>query len=450
MADPGTAVGVVSLGLQITQGLLEYYSNYKTYSDDIAHAVQRIKYLHETLAALEIPLQKLETRGDTVSERVRVSVRNCDHVLMKLDEVVRKCGEVPASQSVVTKMKMVEKRLVYPLRKGTLRDVSTWVDRAQNDLDTALHALQLKVSVESQEEMTRYAVSFDHRLAAIQFGQLNTMQSLHSLHQASNINAQQTHFVAQNLEGISLQQQQISQQMSTLMQITTAIANQKLLAPSTISQGMAAAEELATLKVPNYQNANIEPRQSFLYPPSFRPSNRCTCSNSLFNRKSVRWDRSLSLFWRSESTHDSWCPLSRTRQKSDSVGARIRYGASMFTYIVEFTLNSTRGAGGYSMSQGLNIRRVVPDTNPAFRLFDYYSSLWFESPEAVKRSLDQYLRDGIVSATDVNERGHTLSQVSHSFHIPTLHNKCRPRVAIYTSILRHSLHWGRYSTSSSS
>lgn len=34
--DLGTAVGVISLGIQVLEGIVDYYSAYKDYGDDIA------------------------------------------------------------------------------------------------------------------------------------------------------------------------------------------------------------------------------------------------------------------------------------------------------------------------------------------------------------------------------------------------------------------------------
>lgn len=143
MVDPGSAIGVVSLGIQVAQGLVKYYSNFKAYDDDISHAVKRTERLHSTLAALEVTLQEVETNGDSVSERARISICDCEHELLKLGEVVKTCAEAPAPTSMAARMKLIEKRLAYPFRKGTLRDVIAWVDRAQADLDTAIQALQL-------------------------------------------------------------------------------------------------------------------------------------------------------------------------------------------------------------------------------------------------------------------------------------------------------------------
>lgn len=48
----GSAVGVASLGLQVCQGLLKYYNNWKDYNEDMAIAYRSIETLEETCVSL--------------------------------------------------------------------------------------------------------------------------------------------------------------------------------------------------------------------------------------------------------------------------------------------------------------------------------------------------------------------------------------------------------------
>lgn len=145
MADPGTAVGVISLGLQVAQGLVKYYSICKAYDEDIPHLVERVKRLDDTLAALEAPLHRLELNGDTISGRVRDSLNSCKKELLKLDEVVKKCSEVPVSNTMPMWFWEAKNKMKYPFRKSTLTDIVQWVQLAQADLNTAMHILQTLV-----------------------------------------------------------------------------------------------------------------------------------------------------------------------------------------------------------------------------------------------------------------------------------------------------------------
>lgn len=60
MADPfsvaGSAVGVISLGLAVGQGLLAYYGPLKAYDEQIHDVSDRIKSFSSTLKALKAVL----------------------------------------------------------------------------------------------------------------------------------------------------------------------------------------------------------------------------------------------------------------------------------------------------------------------------------------------------------------------------------------------------------
>ena len=50
--DPGTAVGVISLGIQVCEGILKYYRDWKGYEDDIQGTYTEIDHLAKTFALL--------------------------------------------------------------------------------------------------------------------------------------------------------------------------------------------------------------------------------------------------------------------------------------------------------------------------------------------------------------------------------------------------------------
>ena len=82
MADPlsitGVAVGLVSLGLEVCQGLTEYYESWKTHDDDIRRALEKIDSLSSTLRALEGILNQPDVSSLSTAhnaQSIMVSVR---------------------------------------------------------------------------------------------------------------------------------------------------------------------------------------------------------------------------------------------------------------------------------------------------------------------------------------------------------------------------------------
>lgn len=56
MSDPisvaGSALGVVSVGIQVCQGLLSYYNAWRSYNSQISHCYNTIEGLNATLENL--------------------------------------------------------------------------------------------------------------------------------------------------------------------------------------------------------------------------------------------------------------------------------------------------------------------------------------------------------------------------------------------------------------
>lgn len=92
MVDPGTAVGVVSLALQVLQGLSNFYSDFKAFDNHITASLQRIKQLERTLSALESPLNKLNVKSTSASEQARSLINECKDAVQKLDVHLNKCS----------------------------------------------------------------------------------------------------------------------------------------------------------------------------------------------------------------------------------------------------------------------------------------------------------------------------------------------------------------------
>ena len=143
MVDPGTAVGIVSLGLQVLQGLVNFYSQFASFSTEITAVVQRIESLRMTLDALDSPVRKIE-RDDPISVAVRRCIDTCKSGIQDLEMYRRNCGDDELEASTLEdKLRHVKKRLTFPFRKGTLEGIGKILDRFQSNLDTVILALQL-------------------------------------------------------------------------------------------------------------------------------------------------------------------------------------------------------------------------------------------------------------------------------------------------------------------
>ncbi|KAL9122532.1 MAG: hypothetical protein Q9187_000914 [Circinaria calcarea] len=158
MADPvsaaGTAVGVVSVGIQVCQGLLSYYAAWKSYSGDITHLYSKIDGFKSTLENLETTLQTLSPQSTSATQNVIEKIASCQNAIEKLREILGKCRSINVPQGIRGKVKMHGENALYPLRKGILQGLKTTIADLQDNLDSALQTLTLDIMANQGQTLT--------------------------------------------------------------------------------------------------------------------------------------------------------------------------------------------------------------------------------------------------------------------------------------------------------
>lgn len=113
MADPlstaGTAVGIVSRGLQVSQGLITYYTHFKAHDVEIGYLVRKSQSLQGLLQALEGPLRKAEIEHGDVSLQVRNAITSCGAGLRRLLAAVQKYGNMDIPSTRESKNRALKK-----------------------------------------------------------------------------------------------------------------------------------------------------------------------------------------------------------------------------------------------------------------------------------------------------------------------------------------------------
>lgn len=143
MSDPvsaaGFAIGAVSLGIQVCQGLVSYYADWKSCDDDIDRIHDRLRGLGETLEILKKEIMKFQGTNAKEVDDVNKKILSCSDGIHKLQAVLRKCRSSPSANSV----HKFYLRTLYPFKKSTLQDLNASVKDLQGNLDTGLLSLLL-------------------------------------------------------------------------------------------------------------------------------------------------------------------------------------------------------------------------------------------------------------------------------------------------------------------
>lgn len=144
MGDPlsatGTAVGIVSLGIQVCKGLIWYLDNVKDAKDKATQMMKEVDHLANILEILEGVISKVDMTPAV--SMTRTGIVECATAIEKIRD---KLGLVTRGNhsGIRAYFHDVKGRLSYPCKQD---DIIYWkgvLDHIQQSLQTALLALQM-------------------------------------------------------------------------------------------------------------------------------------------------------------------------------------------------------------------------------------------------------------------------------------------------------------------
>jgi hypothetical protein len=142
----GSAVGIISLGIQTAQGILWYYGAWKDRDDDISNMCASLNNLTETLKALQETVKPPALFSEIVKDNVEKSINAFNKTLNKLEDELEKVKEPvlpkPGARSTIRRH---VRRALYPFKEATLRKIQGVVSEARSSLTLALDVLKLSV-----------------------------------------------------------------------------------------------------------------------------------------------------------------------------------------------------------------------------------------------------------------------------------------------------------------
>jgi hypothetical protein len=143
MAEVGTIVGIISLGIQVADGLVKYYTGYNDRESDTAHTVKRLTHLLSVLEILRKHLadRKFQPDEKSLLETIERSVGDCEDLINELQQETDKFTKTP-SAGVVAAARVTGRRLAYPFRQSTLQKLDEDIDEICANLTLALQVLQ--------------------------------------------------------------------------------------------------------------------------------------------------------------------------------------------------------------------------------------------------------------------------------------------------------------------
>jgi hypothetical protein len=160
MDAAGSAVGIASLGIQVCQGLVSYYHDWRSYHEDISSACDKVTSLERTFALLIETLGQASLNAKQTAQ-VRDSLLSCNDSIRALDKRCTKLQGAGQPASFRERAAAVTKRTLYPFKASTLAKVSEAVNDVLDQLALAVQTLHLGLSSSNHGQLANVVCRVD-------------------------------------------------------------------------------------------------------------------------------------------------------------------------------------------------------------------------------------------------------------------------------------------------
>ena len=166
MTDPlsisASLVGLISLGIQVTQSLVKFYTSYKHQDSEIAGMAERLENLSSVLQNLDETLSSRKFQADEqgLIGNIETSIKNCDELIRELQEECQKFVKA-TSGGIKAVFRVAGRRATYPFRQSTLQKLDEDIGDLHGHLATAMDVLQLRDSKRTQDDIADMKLLMD-------------------------------------------------------------------------------------------------------------------------------------------------------------------------------------------------------------------------------------------------------------------------------------------------
>ncbi|KAF4439412.1 hypothetical protein FACUT_4167 [Fusarium acutatum] len=240
----GSAVGIISLGIHVCQGLVSYLQSFKSQDQDIQDSIRETQTIVSLLNSVKGGLLKLGQHSATAVAVVDC-LKDSEEKLCELQVFLHKLQKSPEpSQDTIQKIKNARHALIYPFLEGKLLAL-------RQSLQDLLHNLDLAVNIAS---LYAFSDEIDSPCADGQTSDL-TVEMRHQLHGINDTVQSQGLHIAEtsdrllaldNAMGIRLRDtgETISRFETTAQDLRQDIVAQITVAASNLNQMMSRNQHL--------------------------------------------------------------------------------------------------------------------------------------------------------------------------------------------------------------
>jgi len=149
MGDPlsvaASVVGFISLGMQVTQLLVDFYTSYRDRDSDLAATTKKLESLLDIFQQLKETLDSRRFEADERSliEKIETTITDCDESIKELQDEYQKFSEASLN-GAKNAIRVAARRVTYPFRRSTLQKLDEDVGELRTNVSFALDVLQVK------------------------------------------------------------------------------------------------------------------------------------------------------------------------------------------------------------------------------------------------------------------------------------------------------------------
>jgi hypothetical protein len=159
MSDPlsiaAGIAGFLSLGIQVTQSLVDFYSVYKSQDADIAKITQNMENLQGAFRSLESAIQKRQSQpnAEELLKEVEKATQRCHEIIHELRAECQKL-HTESVTCLKGRLQAAGRRATYPFRKSTIQKIEEDVGAIRENMLFALNVLQFKSHNRIEDEIS--------------------------------------------------------------------------------------------------------------------------------------------------------------------------------------------------------------------------------------------------------------------------------------------------------
>ncbi|ETS76202.1 hypothetical protein PFICI_11589 [Pestalotiopsis fici W106-1] len=139
-----SVAGLVSLGLQITGGIVQYLDALDRREDDLAHARQQNQTLTTTLSALETVSAGLQNQHLVFTDTLVQDIQRCKQALSDAERLRIELTD-GNNATWTTRLRNTNKKLTYKFQESKLQQLSQRLQQTNEVLQLTLNGLQVYV-----------------------------------------------------------------------------------------------------------------------------------------------------------------------------------------------------------------------------------------------------------------------------------------------------------------